>query len=81
VQQMVALVPSEAAREDVTAGAIRRYGRMKPVIGNSEELAAHFSNMHARGVDRFYVWFSDFAPVPTLERFVDVIDAVPSTRS
>jgi alkanesulfonate monooxygenase SsuD/methylene tetrahydromethanopterin reductase-like flavin-dependent oxidoreductase (luciferase family) len=81
VQQMAALVPSEAAREDVTAAARRRYGGMKPIIGNSEELAAHFSNLHARGVDRFYVWFADFAPVPTLERFADVINAVPSTRS
>jgi hypothetical protein len=54
---------------------------MKPIIGNAEELAVHFSALHARGVDRFYVWFADFAPVPTLEQFADVIDAVTSTRS
>jgi alkanesulfonate monooxygenase SsuD/methylene tetrahydromethanopterin reductase-like flavin-dependent oxidoreductase (luciferase family) len=81
VQQMVALVPSEAAREEVAAAATRRFGGMKPIIGNAEELAVHFSALHARGVDRFYVWFADFAPVPTLEQFADVIDAVTSTRS
>jgi alkanesulfonate monooxygenase SsuD/methylene tetrahydromethanopterin reductase-like flavin-dependent oxidoreductase (luciferase family) len=81
VQQMVALVPSEAAREEVAAAATRRFGGMKPIIGNAEELAVHFSALHAGGVDRFYVWFADFAPVPTLEQFADVIDAVTSTRS
>jgi hypothetical protein len=49
---------------------------MKPIIGNAEELTAHFSHMHARGVERFYVWFADFAPVLTLELFADVINAV-----
>ena len=29
--------------------------------------------MHGRGVERFYVWFADFAPVATLERFAEVI--------
>jgi len=76
VQQMVALVPTEAAREEVTAAATRRYGGMKPIVGNAEELTAHFSAMHARGVDRFYVWFADFAPTSTLELFADVINAV-----
>jgi alkanesulfonate monooxygenase SsuD/methylene tetrahydromethanopterin reductase-like flavin-dependent oxidoreductase (luciferase family) len=77
VQQMVALVTSEATRDEVTAAATRRYGGMKPIVGNSEELAVHFNDMHAGGIDRFYVWFADFAPVPTLEHFADVIDAMP----
>ena len=75
VQQMVALVPSEQEREEVTAMARRRFGGMKwPVVGTAPELAAHFDGLHARGVDRFYVWFADFAPVPTLQRFAEVID-------
>jgi hypothetical protein len=33
--------------------------------------------MHARGVERFYVWFADFAPPSTLEAFgAQVIRAV-----
>ena len=75
VQQMVALVPSERERDEVTAVARRRFGGMKPIIGTVDELAEHFSRMHARGVDRFYVWFADFAPVTTLRSFADVIRA------
>ena len=82
VQQMVALVPSEAEREEVTTAVTRRFGGMKLgeslVVGTAPELADHFARLHAAGVDRFYVWFADFAPVPTLERFSDVIDAVVS---
>jgi alkanesulfonate monooxygenase SsuD/methylene tetrahydromethanopterin reductase-like flavin-dependent oxidoreductase (luciferase family) len=76
VQQMVGLVPSEAERDDVTATATRRYGGMRPVIGTAKELAEHFAGLHERGVDRFYTWFADFAPVSTLERFAEVIDSM-----
>ena len=76
VQQMVALVPSEAEREEVGAKAMRRYGGMHPLVGTTSELTDHFAAMHARGVERYYVWFADFAPVPTLERFSEVIDAL-----
>jgi alkanesulfonate monooxygenase SsuD/methylene tetrahydromethanopterin reductase-like flavin-dependent oxidoreductase (luciferase family) len=79
VQQMVALVPSEADRADVTATATRRFGGMHPLIGTPAELAEHFTALHARGVDRFYIWFADFAPVPTLDRFSEVIDVVASS--
>lgn len=74
VQQMVALVPSEADRDEVTATATRRFGGMDPIIGTAPELADHFAGLQERGVDRFYVWFADFAPVQTLERFSAVID-------
>jgi alkanesulfonate monooxygenase SsuD/methylene tetrahydromethanopterin reductase-like flavin-dependent oxidoreductase (luciferase family) len=75
VQQMVGLVPSEAKRAEVTATATRRYGGMHPIVGDASELAEHFAGLHARGVDRFYVWFADFAPTSTLKHFADVIDA------
>jgi hypothetical protein len=45
------------------------------VLGTAEELAEHFARLHADGVDRFYVWFADFAPPDTLERFGTVIGA------
>jgi alkanesulfonate monooxygenase SsuD/methylene tetrahydromethanopterin reductase-like flavin-dependent oxidoreductase (luciferase family) len=81
VQQMVALVPSDSERAEVTAMAMRRFGGMKPVIGSAGELVDHFAGMHARGVDRFYVWFADFAPVPTLQRFAEVIDSTSAASS
>ena len=75
VQQMVAVIPSESERDEVTRNATRRFGGMHPVIGTPDELATHFARLHSRGVDRFYVWFADFAPVSTLERFAAIIDS------
>ncbi|GGV18851.1 hypothetical protein GCM10010182_45550 [Actinomadura cremea] len=83
VQTMVALVPDERDRADVTATARRRFGAATGeglVIGTAPELAAHFSRLHAEGVDRFYVWFADFAPAETLRRFADVLGAVRPGR-
>jgi hypothetical protein len=51
---------------------------MHPIVGNVSELARHFADLHARGVDRFYVWFADFAPVSTLQCFAEVIAATPA---
>jgi alkanesulfonate monooxygenase SsuD/methylene tetrahydromethanopterin reductase-like flavin-dependent oxidoreductase (luciferase family) len=77
-QPMVALLPDEAHRDEVTALALRRFGDgamgRNLVVGTVPELAEHFEEMHGRGVERFYVWFADFAPVQTLERFAEVID-------
>jgi alkanesulfonate monooxygenase SsuD/methylene tetrahydromethanopterin reductase-like flavin-dependent oxidoreductase (luciferase family) len=75
MQQMVALVPSESERAEVHATAMRRFGGMGPVIGTEPELVDHFLALTARGVERFYVWFADFAPVKTVERFAGVIAA------
>ena len=63
---MVALVPSEAERTEVRALVDRRFRGYtigeSLIIGTAPELAEHFSVMQARGVERFYVWFADFAP-------------------
>jgi alkanesulfonate monooxygenase SsuD/methylene tetrahydromethanopterin reductase-like flavin-dependent oxidoreductase (luciferase family) len=83
MQPMVALLPDESARDEVTALAHRRFGAgamgRNLVIGTAPELAEHFGQLHARGVDRFYVWFADFAPVATLGRFAEVIAKLPTT--
>ena len=77
VQAMVALVPDEASREEVTALARRRFGMgamgRNLAIGTPDELAEHFDGLVARGVERFHVWFADFAPPATLGRFASVI--------
>ena len=82
IQSMVALVPDEAHRDEVTALARRRFGAdgmgRNLVIGTALELAENFAGLHERGVERFYVWFADFAPVPTLERFAEVIGKLSS---
>jgi alkanesulfonate monooxygenase SsuD/methylene tetrahydromethanopterin reductase-like flavin-dependent oxidoreductase (luciferase family) len=71
VQQLVALVPSEAAREQVTQTAQRRYSWMGDglVIGDPDEITAHFAAMSDRGVERIYAWFADFAVPETLTLF------------
>jgi alkanesulfonate monooxygenase SsuD/methylene tetrahydromethanopterin reductase-like flavin-dependent oxidoreductase (luciferase family) len=80
VQAMVALVPTEAARAEVTALFTRRFGGWTlsgtAPVGTAPELAEHFAGLRARGVERFYVWFADFAPPDTLARFGEVMEAV-----
>jgi len=77
VQTMVALVPSESEREAVTATVARRFGTVgmgrSVVVGTADELAEHFAELAARGVERHYVWFADFAPPGTLRGFAEVI--------
>jgi alkanesulfonate monooxygenase SsuD/methylene tetrahydromethanopterin reductase-like flavin-dependent oxidoreductase (luciferase family) len=79
IQAVVGLLADEAERDAVTALVRRRYGggamSRNLVVGTADELVDHFAHLHARGVDRFYVWFVDFAPVETLERFAAVISA------
>jgi alkanesulfonate monooxygenase SsuD/methylene tetrahydromethanopterin reductase-like flavin-dependent oxidoreductase (luciferase family) len=69
LQVQVAFVPSEDRREEVTALALRRFGRMGPVVGTAPELVDYFGTLVERGVERVYVWFSDFAPPETLADF------------
>ena len=66
---MVAFVPSEAERNNVTESAHRRFGRSTPVIGTAPELVDHFGTMAEQGIERIYTWFSDFAPPDTLHAF------------
>lgn len=79
-QVMVALVPTEADRPAVEASLARRYGGTPmgdtALVGIPEELAAGVAALRARGVERIYAWFADFAPPDTLARFGEVIAAV-----
>jgi alkanesulfonate monooxygenase SsuD/methylene tetrahydromethanopterin reductase-like flavin-dependent oxidoreductase (luciferase family) len=75
IQLMVALLPDESYRDEVTALARRRFGSMgrDMVIGTAPEIADHFAGLHGQGVERCYAWFADFASPATLERFGEVI--------
>jgi alkanesulfonate monooxygenase SsuD/methylene tetrahydromethanopterin reductase-like flavin-dependent oxidoreductase (luciferase family) len=79
VQVVVALVDTDAERDAAISLAQRRFGTSPMgrhlVVGNAEELSDHFATWQARGVERFYVWFTDFAPVNTLQGFRQVISA------
>jgi alkanesulfonate monooxygenase SsuD/methylene tetrahydromethanopterin reductase-like flavin-dependent oxidoreductase (luciferase family) len=81
-QPMVAFVTDERKRREITEVAERRFGGTgmgrELVIGAAPELVEHFESLHATGVDRFYVWFADFAPVDTLHGFSEVIASCQS---
>lgn len=72
VQQAVTFVADEASRAEVTQLAERRFGWMPPaglVAGSASELVDQFAAANARGIERFYLWFTDFAAPETLEQF------------
>jgi len=73
LQQMVAFVDTESDRAAVTELARRRFPNYGDglVIGDGDELSRHFSAIADRGVERFYLWFADFAAEPTLRKFGD----------
>ena len=79
-QTMVSLLASEDDREAVAEAVARRFGGSAMgdtgVVGTVDEVADHFRGLRARGVERSYVWFTDFAPTDTVARFGAVIDAV-----
>ena len=84
IQQMAALLRNEQERADVTALIDRRFGlnamAKDAVIGTVPELVDHYARLAASGVDRFCVWFTDFAPIQTLELFAEVIAGVQRSR-
>jgi alkanesulfonate monooxygenase SsuD/methylene tetrahydromethanopterin reductase-like flavin-dependent oxidoreductase (luciferase family) len=69
VQRMYAFVPEGVDRASVEEPARRRFGYSSLMIGGRAEMLDHFHEMHGRGVERFYVWFTDFAAIETLEAF------------
>ncbi len=77
VQQMVGFIGADANRDEVTAVSTRRFGHLGSglVCGNAAELVEHFATMSAQGVDRFYVWFADFAQPATIAKFAENVIA------
>lgn len=72
LQQLVTFVATGADREAVTGLARRRFGwmtRAGSVEGTGPELVDRFAALRDGGVERLYVWFTDFAPPATLEAF------------
>jgi len=77
LQQMVTFVPEGSDRRQILETAERRFGRMGIVRaeGSAEELVAQWSDYRQRGIERLYVWFTDFAAPDTLRAFgTEVID-------
>jgi alkanesulfonate monooxygenase SsuD/methylene tetrahydromethanopterin reductase-like flavin-dependent oxidoreductase (luciferase family) len=73
IQQVVAHVPRSADRDEVAGLAARRFGWGNPVIGTGPELAEHFAALADRGVERVYVWFTDFGDPDGLLEFGETV--------
>lgn len=75
VQQMVGFVRAGSDPGDVRQVSIRRFGHLGSglVCGDADELIAHFTGLAGQGVERFYVWFADFAALQTLDEFGETV--------
>jgi alkanesulfonate monooxygenase SsuD/methylene tetrahydromethanopterin reductase-like flavin-dependent oxidoreductase (luciferase family) len=81
IQQMVGFVRSGSDPNKVRDVSTRRFDNLGPglVCGDADELIAHFNGLTAQRVERFYVWFADFAVPDSLAEFGEsVIKAFPS---
>ncbi|OMC38157.1 NADP oxidoreductase [Mycobacterium sp. GA-1841] len=75
LQQMVGFVGREADRAAVTERSTRLFGHLGDglVCGDAAELTEHFAGLSAQGVERFYVWFADFAAPQTISEFAETV--------
>ncbi len=71
VQQMVGFVRRDAESRAVQELSVRRFGHLGSglVCGDAGQLTEHFTGLAAQGVERFYVWFADFAVPDSLTEF------------
>ncbi|MGO9185555.1 MAG: LLM class flavin-dependent oxidoreductase [Mycobacterium sp.] len=84
VQQMVGFVRSGSDPNRVREVSTRRFGNLGSglVCGDADELIDHFAGLAAQGVERFYVWFADFAVPDSLHEFGEsVIKAFPGAAA
>lgn len=80
IQQMVGFVRTGSDAATVREVSTKRFGNLGSglVCGDAHELIGHFSGLAAQGVERFYVWFADFAAPESLHEFGEsVIKAFP----
>lgn len=81
IQQMVGFVRSGSDPDTVREVSTRRFGNLGSglVCGDADELVGHFSGLAAQRVERFYVWFADFAAPDSLHEFGEsVIKGFPA---
>lgn len=75
VQQMVGFIGKHADRESVVGVSTKRFGFLGSglVCGDAGQIREHFAGMSEHGVERFYVWFADFAAPQTLIEFAEAV--------
>jgi alkanesulfonate monooxygenase SsuD/methylene tetrahydromethanopterin reductase-like flavin-dependent oxidoreductase (luciferase family) len=75
IQQMIGFVRKDSDPAKVREVSARRFGNLGSglVCGDADELSGHFSNLSGQGVERFYVWFADFAAPESLREFGETV--------
>src|ERR1700759_2308100 len=75
VQQMVGFVRKGTDPNAVREVSSRRFGHLGSglVCGDADELIGHFTGLANQGVERFYVWFADFAVPESLHEFGETV--------
>ena len=75
IQQMIGFVRKDGDPAKVREVSARRFGNLGSglVCGDADELSGHFSNLSGQGVERFYVWFADFAAPQSLHEFGETV--------
>ncbi len=73
VQERVTLIPEGGDRDAIVEVALRRFGSTGHTIGVAEQLVEHFAGRADTGIDRVYVWTSDFADPDTLTEFGETV--------
>jgi alkanesulfonate monooxygenase SsuD/methylene tetrahydromethanopterin reductase-like flavin-dependent oxidoreductase (luciferase family) len=68
LQVQVAFLHPHSDRDEVDATARRRFWG-NHILGTASELVDYFGGLSDQGVERAYVWFTDFAPGETLREF------------
>jgi alkanesulfonate monooxygenase SsuD/methylene tetrahydromethanopterin reductase-like flavin-dependent oxidoreductase (luciferase family) len=82
VQQMIGFARSGADPDTVREVSTRRFGNLGSglVCGDADQLIRHFAGLAAQRVERFYVWFADFANLDSIHEFGEtVIKAFPAS--
>jgi alkanesulfonate monooxygenase SsuD/methylene tetrahydromethanopterin reductase-like flavin-dependent oxidoreductase (luciferase family) len=74
-QQMIGFVRKDGDPHAVRETSARRFGNLGSglVCGDADELSGHFAKLSGRGVERFYVWFADFAAPESLHEFGETV--------
>lgn len=75
IQQMVGFVRTDSDPAKVREMSNKRFGNLGSglVCGDADELSGHFSQLSCQGVERFYVWFADFAAPRSLHEFGETV--------
>ena len=60
-------------REEVDGPGARGASGMGTFSGTAPELVDYFGSLAERGVERVYVWFTDFAPPETMTAFGETV--------